>query len=792
MATIPPINVGALKVTFPANLPRNEKDLICMLLAGRLKDLWNGKLICAQLALNDLTKDISSAILKAVKDGASAEVLGALGDLKSSLVKLGGSLANFKQASGYDQILAGVNNALGQISNVFSLGGLCPSPVQAPKIPDVLGTLNANLFGQAGDIVNALTQASNPKVCFGGGPKGFGIDWSQVSGSLATLKSTIEAIKNNPAGYVSTLNAFKANLDNQAKRLNAELKRLEADLTDPLGINNKKNTVSNIVRTKEISDDYTVKDKNGVEYRNPSSMLTTGEIDSILKRYGSSYTDPVSYKTVPVYDYCGNISGYKREAVSGDPDYLGWDTVNTDLNKNTPTALAESTFLDYDYTLAEENGTIVIYDDAGNVTSVIKLERGKHYRIGFKLQTKTLQFLKANSVPWTRGIKALKEPDYGIGLESVIPDLDPSFSYSRSTVEIDWAVLIEIPNNADSTTPDKLMWKTADGLTGDILVSGITELPAEDKTYDLSMAVRKSWLMLKHVNELLNVPGQTGRLINEQRVKNRRYTAYVDLKMPSGFRYVSNPAMLPNLEYVTPVYVERDPSNPIINPNELEDPFVIPNLGSGNWKDNGYTIIRDTETLDEAGDIIDNNWIAQWWVKLINPADPLDIRYLTLKKYVTDSAGFEVNQILIYLTKNPDTPEIGFELIASLLFDESAVFLNDTKLPSTNRNDYKITIFNSGKLNNNEELKIEKPENDPSLLRINLSENRQGVAVPTNEFVYTSDIKVNPHDQLRNYLDVDAVTDTVDLIREEQTYIQINGGADLKLILDIKYNGRIA
>ena len=170
MATIPPIDMGALKVTFPANLPRNEKDLICMLLAGRLKDLWKGKLICAQLALDDLIKSTT---------GVSA-----LSTLREGLIKLNGSLNQFKQASGYDKILGGVNKALGQVSNVFSLGGLCPSPVQAPKIPDVLATLNQNLFGQAGNILNALAQASNPKVCLGGGPKGFGLDWSKVTGDL--------------------------------------------------------------------------------------------------------------------------------------------------------------------------------------------------------------------------------------------------------------------------------------------------------------------------------------------------------------------------------------------------------------------------------------------------------------------------------------------------------------------------------------------------------------------------------------------------------------------------------
>ena len=74
MATLPPINAGALKITFPANFPRNEKDLICMLLAGRLKDLFNGRLVCAQLALDDLIKDVT---------GVSA-----LGVLRDSLIKM--------------------------------------------------------------------------------------------------------------------------------------------------------------------------------------------------------------------------------------------------------------------------------------------------------------------------------------------------------------------------------------------------------------------------------------------------------------------------------------------------------------------------------------------------------------------------------------------------------------------------------------------------------------------------------------------------------------------------------
>ena len=335
MATIPPINYGALKVSFPANLPRNEKDLICMLLAGRLKDLWNGKLICAQLAIDDLIKDLT---------GVSA-----LKGLRDSLTKLKGSVDDFKRASGYDKILNGVNQALGQVGNVFSLGGLCPSPVTVPKIPDVLASLNQNLFGQANGILNALAQASNPKVCLGGGPKGFSLDWSKVTGDLKTLKNAIGEFKKNPAGFNATMQAFESNIKNQAKRMNSELKRLEQNLTDPLGINEKRNTASSVQRVKAVSDGFEVKDNKGIVYKNPARLMIPGEVDYVLNRTDPRYTTPIKYVTKPVYDYCGVLVGYTREVITGDPGYIGYDTLFTDLNVETPTANPKATYAEYDF-----------------------------------------------------------------------------------------------------------------------------------------------------------------------------------------------------------------------------------------------------------------------------------------------------------------------------------------------------------------------------------------------------------------------------------------------------------
>jgi len=643
MPTIPPINVGALSVTFPANLPRNEKDLICMLLAGRLKDLWNGKLICAQLALMDLIKDLSGS--------TNADIL----KLQAGLLSLNSSLANFKQASGYDAILSNVNKALGQVTNVFSLGGLCPSPIQAPKIPDLLGTLNANLFGQASNVLSALAQASNPKVCFGGGPKGFGIDWSQVKGSLANLKASIKAIKNNPAGYKSTINAFVANLKSQEARLNAEVSRLAQDLSDPLGINDKKNTISGIVQTKGSSDDIPVKDKNGITYKNVATTLTTGEIDHVLSRLDPTYTDPVHYETVPVLDYCGNITGYERRVVTGDPAYLGWDTVDPTLNSNTPTALPVATLSEYDYTFVEENDTVNVYNKENIIVPVIELERGVHYKLGFKLTSRSLRFYTTSGASWYAGLTILKEPAYGKGLETVEPTLysASSFFIDSKTIEVDWAVQIENP-----TTHNRLVWRTQDStpVTGDIIVSGPTAIPEEDKTYDISNAYRKAMNFLKiNVHTIPN----TNDIIPVEEVDNLRM-------------YALSASVFGN--------------------------SVSGTLG---WSAaEGYQVIDDTETLDDSGSVISGNKILRIVKQVASN------QYFVSKIYFNDLNGFDVSQFNAYLTQDLTAEDTGYSLLSSMKYTKQVNLINDTKLPFSGNVGYMLTLP-SDKLENEETITLE-------------------------------------------------------------------------------------
>lgn len=680
MATIPPINYGALKVSFPANLPRNEKDLICMLLAGRLKDLWRGKLICVQLAIDDLIK--------------SSTGVSALSGLRAQLIKLKSSLDGFKQASGYNQILGGVNKALGQVGTVFSLGGLCPSPITPPRIPDILAKLNQNLFGQANGILNALAQASNPKVCLGGGPKGFGLDWSKVDGNLKLLKNTIDEFKRDPAGLNRTLQAFESNLGSQTKRLNSELKRLQKNLSDPLGIGEKRNTAAAVQRAKAISDGYPVKDKNGITYRNPARAMIAGEFDAVLSRTDPNFSSPVSYVTKPVFDYCGNLTGYTREVVSGDPAYLGHDTVFDELNTTSPTTNPTGSFKDYDFFFKEENGNIVIYNTKGEVQNDLNLQRGQHYRIGVQIfGSSTLGIYDTNNTFWNKGLTATQEPEYGTGFEIVTLE-EPC---SSLIVELDWAVNIENP-----TTPNLLIWKTNNGQQGNIVIDGPTSLPAADKTYDINNAVRKSLMFVKGQQ----FTDQGIAVWEEQQDTDKVYTATASASGVLNFGTSSA------LSYST-----------------------------------GYSVIDDTETLDAVGSVIEGN-------KILKIVQPWDNKFIVSKLYYSEVSGLDIHQYSSFITSNLANEEEGYQLIASLMFTNPVEFLNDTGLPCTDYNSYMLTLADGTKLSDTEELKAELV--NPSLIRINLTETRTA-PTSAGQFVMLFEIGVDSNDSDRSYQNTNPV-----------------------------------
>ena len=704
MATLPPINAGALKITFPANFPRNEKDLICMLLAGRLKDLFNGRLVCAQLALDDLIKDVT---------GVSA-----LGVLRDSLLKMKSAINGLKASTGYDSILKGVNQALGQINNVFSLGGLCPSPVRAPQIPDLLAQLNSNLFGQASNILNALGKLSNPSMCLGGGPGGFGINWNSMPGDLKNLKSAIAAFKNDPANAKATINAFDRNLKSQTSRLKSEIKRLEQNLADPLGLNNKLNTSRNLQRVKSISDGYPVKDSRGILHANVLKTMVSADVESVIDNIynrnntGDIDNTPIKYVTKPKLDYCGEVVGYEKVAITGNSDYIGWDpNGDASLNTNRPTVNPIAGYTSYEYTFKQEGTAVNVYDSTGVIVTELTLTRGIAYRLNFELSNKTIQFYSNSTYTnvWTEGMTYSRDPEYGNDMEIITPDNTTTFVKG----ELDWAVLIENP-----TTPDTIYWKTSNNSSaGRFIIGGPISIPLADRTYDVSMAVKKSFL------HLVNVPATSAIPINYE-------------------NFLGSSTLFTTTRKYNTVTTIYD-----VNGNST---------GSTSSSSMSFTVKEDIENSDEMGNTDSNNKVIKS-IARFNASS-----YLITKRYVSIENGLEYTQIYFYIS--PSQTEIDATYCILLKFDNPITILNSSKLPYTDNYSYKLArlkksgtefIPASTPISNSDETKFELVQsNGRELIRWNLTSNRESnkTNVPRNEFILQTDIEIDPLDLSRTFI----------------------------------------
>lgn len=660
MSNIAPIQAGPVKITFPTNLPKNEKDLICMLLAGRLKDLLNGRLVCAQLAIDDLVKDIGG--------------FSPLGEMKSALTELKAGLNNLQKHSSYTDILNNVNKGLNSINTVFSLGGLCPSPVHAPKIPDVLAQLNMNLMGQANDILNALTKVANPSMCLGGTPGGgFGVNWNSLTGDLKNLKRAIKQFKQDPARFNQTIKAFEANLKGQVKRVKSEINRLQKNLADPFGINEKRKTIQALSSAKNVTDGYTVKDKRGIQQPALRSMVPA-DVEYVFNRTDPRSTTPVLYATKPVLDYCGDVVGYEKYAVAGDPAYIGWDTNPDANNGDNPTPLPLPTQAEYDYLFVKNNSTgqIEIYNTYGVKVSMISLTRGKHYRIGIELDAaQGIRFYTQSNAFWHQGITYTKS--HGNEIQVIEPDIEYTESFTNG--EIDWAVLIEGP-----TTPDSLYWQSNDGATGQIEIQGPTSIPYKDRVYDISMAVKKGSLFLTSTTE--SIVGLDAGVNFEQLLTTREYTG------KSAFYN-------PNKELVHQTITDRI-----------------------TLSTNGYTVVDDNETLDDAGNIIAGNKIIKTILKYNST------RYLIVKRYVSEATGYEFRKLSVFISDTTNENDATSCILVN--YSTPISLLNSSKLPFTDNYSYSLTYLEKN-LNG---------EYVPSIMPITRTEDTTFELIDINDFQY--------------------------------------------------------
>lgn len=520
------------RITVNPALPKNEKDLICALLAGRLRDLFNGRLFCLNLAIADLAKDATG--------------LG-LDNLVSGLNSLQGTLGNFKDAVGYDRILGSINNALGGIGTVFSLGGLCPSPITPPRIPDIMPQVNAALFGQGMNIINSLGRVLNPNMCFGGGPGGFGVNFNTMPGSLQQLKSALDRFKNDPAGLESISKAFEANIKMQERRLNAELNRLQTNLSDPFGLQQAKQRAAALKAAHSRSADYAVTDSNGIKRQNVVKSLVPGDTLALLN---VSDTTPILYKREAILNYCGDEVGIRLVPISGDIDYAGWDTNPAADNSLRPFGhhqLPAPGDMFYDYVIAEEFDEINVYkysaeDQTLVKTDTVDIARGTEYRIKLSLFNYAMSIRTTDNSIWNNGIEFSSQGGAGNEILEQAENL--------TLGEIDWPVLIENP-----TTPNSLKFVFTNGKTVQVNVSGPTAIPAADKVYDLADIVLKAVFFHEEINQGLDdfqVPvltqkkdlrySCTAKLITQNFTReSTQEITYSDTGVLNSYRYIDDP-----------------------------------------------------------------------------------------------------------------------------------------------------------------------------------------------------------------------------------------------------------
>jgi len=606
-----------------------------------------------------------------------------------------------KSATGYDSILRGVNQALGQVNNVFSLGGLCPSPVHAPMIPDLLGQLNANLFGQGLNILNALGRVSNPSMCLGGGPGGFGINWNSMPGDLKNLKAAIKQAGNTPS---ATINAFNQNLKAQTSRLKSEVKRLQQNLADPLGLNNKLNTARNLQRAKSISDGYPVKDSRGILHDNVLKTMVSADIESVIDNGDKT---PIKYVTKPVLDYCGDVVGFEKVAITGDPKYIGWDpNGDPSLNTDNPTVNPVAGYASFKYTFKQEGTAVNVYDSTGTKVTELALLRGIAYRLSFELTNKEIKLYSnsAYTTAWTAGLTYSRSPAYGKDMEIITPDTSTTFVRG----ELDWAVLIENP-----TTPDVVYWKTIDNSSsGSFTIGGDTSIPLAGRTYDVSMAVKKACLQLVHT------------------------TNY-------GVQY-EDPITTRTYNSRTRVYNAGGNATNTITENSISS-----------------LVVADTETLDDTGSTNENNKIIKSVTKFN------DTNFIITKRYVNVENGLEFNQLYFYLS--PTISEVDATYCILLKLDDPLTILNSSRLPYTDHYSYKLTrIVKSGNdfipasvpISNSDDTNFELViDGNKQFIRWNLTSytENQVTSVPSNEFVFQIDIQIDPADMSRQFINSDPV-----------------------------------
>jgi hypothetical protein len=347
MANIPVI--PGVKVATKGILNKPIKDIICAILFGGINNMLKGNLICIEANLNEILAD---------------QGLANLTDLKDALNELKDEVKAFQEHLGVGEAIKRANEAIADVQKVLSLGGMCPVPMRAPKIPDVLNNITNSYFGAANNILNDLGRLAKPQLCLdaAGGINTGAYNPDSILGSLnrklgrlgdipgneldkltKSIKGVSKAIKKQINRDLFPDFRHKHNLQTGApyvagSAVTTIAPRPPEDVilamdedpnsyppADAVSLNQAHSQALQLVSALNQTGSYPVK-ANGIAYNNMWLPVVGPEIYGLAVD-ALTPQDPTLIRQEPVYDYCGRLVGYKENVILGDRSAEGDDPI---------------------------------------------------------------------------------------------------------------------------------------------------------------------------------------------------------------------------------------------------------------------------------------------------------------------------------------------------------------------------------------------------------------------------------------------------------------------------------
>ena len=269
---------GNLRLVSHAQLPKTLKDIICAILAGELKNPFEGPLLCLDIALGNLI-------------GTSGMPENAQDQLKA----IKGTIASLLDHLGVNSIIGRMQNVLSTLALMHSMINFCDNDVTAPNIGTILDNILGSLFGPGENHINALGNIGDVSLCLNSAGS---FNFSGLSSGL--LKDISDDLPNIIAtGVISSV--IMNNLSTWDTDVNAMMVTENAGDPASATVSAAATTASNLYSVHSQLRDYALPSGNDQW----SAIASTGIIDSLEQQ---AIHETLVVDKVPVEDASGNIT----------------------------------------------------------------------------------------------------------------------------------------------------------------------------------------------------------------------------------------------------------------------------------------------------------------------------------------------------------------------------------------------------------------------------------------------------------------------------------------------------